>query len=238
MPDTKTTWKDIWDKKSRVNNIVLECLVKADGFDSVAGSFSVEEWKSYVAELYSLIGIKKHHSIFDFGCGSGAFLFNHFLNGGNVGGVDYSSQLIGLAKGFMGAANFIVGDASEIKCAGNYDIVTSHSVFQYFDDLLMAENVLANMCLMAKEKIAILDINDESHAAIYHTERIAKFKENGLSENDYWDKYRDLEYLFYNKDFFSDFAIQNNLKIKISPQTNVHYGNSKLRFNVVFGKSF
>ena len=34
----------------------------------------------------------------------------------------------------------------------NYDIVTSHSVFQYFDDLVMAENVLVNMCLMAKEK--------------------------------------------------------------------------------------
>ena len=83
-----------------------------------------------------------------------------------------------------------------------------------------------------------MDINDESHAAVYHTERIAKFKENGLSENDYWDKYRDLDYLFYNKDFFYDFAIQNNLKIKISPQTNVHYGNSKLRFNVIFNRDW
>ena len=43
MPDNKTNWKDIWEKKSRVNNIVLECVVKVDGFDSVAGSFSVEE---------------------------------------------------------------------------------------------------------------------------------------------------------------------------------------------------
>ena len=236
MPDSKTTWKNIWKRKSRVNKIVLECLIKADGFDSVAGSLSAEHWREYVSELYSLIGIEKHHSIFDFGCGSGAFLYDHFLTGGHVGGVDYSSQLIGIAKGFMADANFIISDASQIKIAENYDIVTSHSVFQYFDDLVMAENVLANMCLMAKEKIAILDINDESHAAVYHTERIAKFKENGLSENDYWDKYRDLDYLFYNKDFFYDFAIQNNLKIKIFPQTNVYYGNSKLRFNVIFDR--
>ena len=236
MPDTKTNWKDIWEKKSRLNNIVLECLVKADGFDSVAGSFSVEEWKNYVSELYWLIGIKKHHSVFDFGCGSGAFLFNHFLNGGHVGGVDYSSQLIGIAKGFMPDANFIISDASQIKIAENYDVVTSHSVFQYFDNLDIAETVMANMCQVANKKIAVLDINDESQLDVYHEERIAKFIENGLSESDYWDKYRDLNHLFYSHDFFHDFAIQNQLKIKITSQDYVHYGNSKLRFNVVFEK--
>ena len=236
MPDSKTTWKNIWKRKSRVNKIVLECLIKADGFDSVAGSLSAEHWREYVSELYSLIGIEKHHSIFDFGCGSGAFLYDHFLTGGHVGGVDYSSQLIGIAKGFMADANFIISDASQIKIAENYDIVTSHSVFQYFDNLVMAETVLANMCQVANEKIAVLDINDKSQSDVYHAERIAKFIENGLSEKDYWDKYRDLNHLFYSKDFFHDFAIQNNLNIKITPQKNVHYGNSKLRFNVVFDK--
>ena len=236
MSDSKTTWKDIWEKESRVNNIVLECLIKADGFDSVAGSLSVDHWRDYVSELYALIGIEKHNSIFDVGCGSGAFLYDHFLTGGHVGGVDYSSQLIGIARGFMPDANFIISDASQIKIAENYDVVTSHSVFQYFDNLDIAETVMANMCQLANKKIAVLDINDESQLDVYHAERIAKFIENGLSESDYWDKYRDLNHLFYSHDFFHDFAIQNQLKIKITPQENVHYGNSKLRFNVVFEK--
>ena len=92
------------------------------------------------------------------------------------------------------------------------------------------------MCQVANEKIAVLDINDESQSDVYHGERIAKFIENGLSENEYWNKYRDLNHLFYSRDFFHDFAIQNNLNIRITPQKNAHHGTSKLRFNVVFDK--
>ena len=236
MTDVKTTWKEIWEKKSRVNNIVLECLVKADGFDSVVGSLSVEDWKEYVGELFSFIGIEKKHSIFDVGCGSGAFVYEHFLCGGVVGGIDYSSQLIGIAKGFMPDADFLEGDARKINTNKTYDVVTSHSVFQYFDDLKMAETVLGQMCNIAKRTVAVLDINDESKFDLYHSERIEKFKQNGFSESDYWEKYRDLKHLFYSKDFFQDYAEKFNLNIKVSPQTNINYGNSKLRFNVVFSK--
>ena len=31
-------WKEIWNKEERVNKIVLETLIRADGFDSGAGS--------------------------------------------------------------------------------------------------------------------------------------------------------------------------------------------------------
>ncbi len=232
----KVTWKEIWEKKSRVNTIVLECLVKADGFDSVAGSLSVEHWREYVQELFSIIGVEQNDKVFDVGCGSGAFLYEHFLRGGLVGGVDYSSQLIDLAKGFMPSSDFSVGDAREISGVTKYDVVTSHSVFQYFDDLTMAETVLNCMTDKSKRTIAILDVNDEKHSDVYHAERIEKFEEQGFSEAEYWNKYRDLNHLFYTKEFFQDFAMKNNLEVLISPQNNVHYGNSKLRFNVVFHK--
>ena len=34
-------WKEIWNKEERVNKIVLETLIKADGFDSGAGSLAL-----------------------------------------------------------------------------------------------------------------------------------------------------------------------------------------------------
>ena len=115
MTDVKATWKDIWEKKSRVNNIVLECLIKANGYDSLGSSFSADDFIGYVGELFSFVGIEKKHSIFDVGCGSGAFVYEHFLCGGVVGGIDYSSQLIGIAKGFMPNADFLEGDARKIN---------------------------------------------------------------------------------------------------------------------------
>jgi len=50
-------WKHIWNKDERINNIVLEMLIKADGFDSGAGSFTVKNWLEYVDELYQKIDI-------------------------------------------------------------------------------------------------------------------------------------------------------------------------------------
>lgn len=232
----ENNWIKIWSEKHRLKSIVLECLVKADGFDSVAGSFSVEHWREYVGNLFALLKIKDNCKVFDVGCGSGAFLYEHYIKGGVVGGVDYSSSLIDIAKGFMPGSDFTICNANKMSLTKKYDVVTSHSVFQYFDNLEMAHNVTKNMIEKSTKTIAILDVNDEKHFDIYHAERINKFKEQGFSENDYWDKYRNLEHLFYTKDFFQDIAIRNNLQISISSQEYVNYGNSKLRFNVVYQK--
>jgi len=57
------SWKDIWNRDTRVNNIVLEMLIKADGFDSGAGSFTLNNWLMYIETLYQKIDIKKSDSV-------------------------------------------------------------------------------------------------------------------------------------------------------------------------------
>jgi len=79
-------WKKIWNKDDRINQIILECLIKADGFDSGAGSFSVEDWKIYTQEYFEKLGISSGDSIFDVGCGSGAFVYPLYLQKHKVGG--------------------------------------------------------------------------------------------------------------------------------------------------------
>ena len=51
-------WQKIWNKDERVNKIILEMLIKADGFDSGAGSFTVDDWLQYTDELYKTIDIE------------------------------------------------------------------------------------------------------------------------------------------------------------------------------------
>jgi hypothetical protein len=34
-------WRAIWNSSERINNTILEILIKADGFDSGPGSFSL-----------------------------------------------------------------------------------------------------------------------------------------------------------------------------------------------------
>ena len=80
-------WQKIWNKNDRVNKIILENLIKADGFDSGAGSFAVDDWIKYTNELYDKLDIQSNNSIYDIGCGSGAFVYPLYLNNYVVGGV-------------------------------------------------------------------------------------------------------------------------------------------------------
>ena len=79
-------WKKIWNKNERIEKIILEMLIKADGFDSGAGSFGVDDWIDYTKNFYQKLEIKASDTIFDLGCGSGAFLYPLYLKKHKVGG--------------------------------------------------------------------------------------------------------------------------------------------------------
>tara|TARA_B110001450_G_scaffold256385_1_gene286669 strand:+ start:7743 stop:7862 length:120 start_codon:yes stop_codon:yes gene_type:complete len=36
-------WKEIWSKEERINSIILDCLVKANGFDTASGKLDVAD---------------------------------------------------------------------------------------------------------------------------------------------------------------------------------------------------
>jgi trans-aconitate methyltransferase len=223
-------WKEIWNKDERISKIILESLIKADGFDSGAGSFSVDDWIKYTNEFYNILKIKNTDSIYDIGCGSGAFVYPLYLKKHLVGGVDYSKILIDLANTIMQDNNFTNNEAININ-DDRYDIVLSHSVFQYFKDLDYAKNTIRKMINKANKKIAILDINDATKENEYHRIRM-----ENMNEQDYKTKYQGLEHMFYNKEWFENIAKEFNLKIDIFDQTFKKYSNSKLRFNVIMEK--
>jgi len=223
-------WKKIWNKDERVNNIILESLIKADGFDSGAGSFSVGNWCKYTSELYQEMGIKPDNSIYDIGCGSGAFVYPLHLNKHMVGGVDYSMILIKLANKIINN-NFICDDATNIKVNEKYDFIVSHSVFQYFESLDYAKKVIFKMYEKANKTIAIFDISDKSKEERYHEIRMSQ-----MNAQEYKDKYKGLEHMFYTKKWFEEIALDLDCKLNIFDQSFKEYSNSGLRFNVIMEK--
>ena len=57
---------------------ILSELICLDGFDGKTGKINVVDWVNYIKYISDYIGIKKHESIFEIGCGSGAFLYPFF----------------------------------------------------------------------------------------------------------------------------------------------------------------
>lgn len=224
-------WRAIWNSSERINNTILEIFIKADGFDSGPGSFSLENWKIYVQQFYNKLSIQSNESIFEIGCGSGAFLFPLYLNGNKVGGVDYSSPLIDLANIIMKDCDFERNEASKTDFKLRYDYVISNSVFHYFDSLDYAEEVIKKMLLKATKKVGIFDINDFSKKSEYHKTRTGR-----MNKQEYIQKYEGLDHLFYRKRWFEEIAEKYSVKIEIFHQTFKDYSNSKLRFNVIMTK--
>ena len=76
-------------------------------------------------------------NVLELGCGSGAFIFalNELVQA-RYYGLDYSSNLIDIARLALPEADFIASEASApVFDDISFDIVFSHSVFQYFPNL-------------------------------------------------------------------------------------------------------
>jgi trans-aconitate methyltransferase len=225
-------WRDIWNKRKLPDkSSLLQSLIAADGFDSGAGEVLQENWLHYVDWVIKVLEITKTDSIFELGCGSGAFLYPFWERGYKINGADRSKALIDIAKNVMSDVPFSVCDANEITSDEKYDFTISNGVFHYFPDLQYAEQVLFKMLEKAIKKVMICDIPN-----LATKEQAEEYRRNELSEGEYEAKYKGLEHLYYSKGWFQEKLSKHKCHFEIFDQNINDYGNNDFRFNVVISK--
>jgi trans-aconitate methyltransferase len=226
-------WKKIWNKRRiEHGDVTLLSLIRLDGFNKGAGNITLTNWLEFVNWIKDKLDIDKTDSIFEVGCGGGAFLYPFYKMDHKVAGIDYSSTLIKNIQKAIPDMDFRYCEAVKLNVSKKYDIVLSNSVFQYFDSYEYAESVINKMLSKAKKKIAILDINN-----IKKKNDAEKLRKSALSEEEYENKYSGLNHLFYDKNFFIDIAKQLDCTIEVFPQNIQEYGNNTFRFNVIITKN-
>ena len=225
-------WQQIWtNRKASDEDITLGALIRLDGFDTGAGRIANEDWLRYTDFISKKMDLSINDSIFEVGCGSGAFLYTFYKNGNRVGGIDYSDSLIRMAKKAMGGMDFAVCDAQRLQTKDKYDIAIANGVFHYFPDLDYAKNVLRKMIRKSLKTIAILDVPD-----IALKDESERERSKSLSEAEYKKKYAGLDHLHFKREWFFDLLGKDHAHIDIFDQDIKNYGNSKFRFNVVIKK--
>lgn len=225
-------WKNIWEKRMLNSDYedVLTELIRLDGFDGKTGKIEQEAWLKYIEYIQEYIGIKENDSIFEIGCGSGAFLYPFYTQGHKVGGLDYSESLITAAKTLWNAPVECM-EAIELPVSPLFDIVLSNSVFFYFPNLEYAEKVILKMIEKANRVVAILEVPD---AHLYEVSE--KMRRGVIGEEEYRIKYAGLHHLYYEKDWFRSLGEKYGLKTSITNQSIDHYKNNDFRFNCIFTK--
>lgn len=224
-------WQHIWEKRSLQpqHAITLDTLIALDGFDSGAGKINLADWQEYTHRISDKLGMQSGHSVFEVGCGAGAFLYalrqQHTLA---VGGLDYAAGLIDAAKQAMPDGDFKAQSAHSMETDTKYDFVIANSVFHYFDEA-MAADVFQAMWKKARLGVAILDI---PHAAT--KEACERARRDALSEAEYEEKYRGLHHTYFSPEWFVHQLPDKPHQVFESCVPN--YAQSQYRFSVIFSK--
>ena len=226
------TRKAVWSKRTVCADFtdILSELIRLDGFDGKTGKIEINAWLKYIDFIRNYIGIEKNESIFEIGCGSGAFLYPFFLKGHVVGGVDYSESLINAAKSLWNAPIECL-EAIQVPVLPLFDIVVSNSVFFYFPNLEYAEQVIQAMIRKSNRIIAILEVPD---IRLYDVSE--KMRRGEIGEEEYKMRYTGLEHQYYDKDWFRKIGEKYNLETIIFDQNIDQYKNNNYRFNCIFKK--
>lgn len=223
-------WKAVWDRRGDRGEgaAALEDLVKLDGFDSGAGRIEVDQWRRYAGIIAEKLGLRSGETVYEVGCGAGAFLYalRERLSL-SVGGLDYSAGLIAAATRTMPDGDFTVAEANAVNTHIPYDYVIANCVFHYFD-LAYAAEVLAAMTRKARIAVAVLEVPD-----VQTREESEAFRRDALTQEEYDQKYAGLEHTYYRRDWFRARAAARGISCDVFDGCVPGYAQNRFRFGVV-----
>ena len=226
-------WQDVWSQRTpsgipHDGGATLENLIRADGFNTGFGDITVEAWSDFVGRTCDVVSLEAGDSLFEVGCGAGAFLYLPSQRGITVGGIDYSPAQIETAKRAIPGGTFAVRDAVDLDPTPTADVTIAFSVFQYFSSLDYARRVIDRMCQKATRAVAILDLPDLQLADEALNERHAAVG----GEAAYVERYEGLDHLSFSKEWVRTVLEEQGLQnVTVGPQTVSGYGNGRFRFN-------
>jgi SAM-dependent methyltransferase len=200
----------------------------ADGLDTGFGDVAEPSWLAGAHRWSERLGIDRGASVFEVGCGAGAFLYALRGTGCSLGGNDWSASLIAIARTALPRGRFVVADAGEIDTADQADVVVSFGVFLYFPSLEYSRAVIERMAAKARRVVAILDVPDIAtrDAALSYRRASAG------GDRAYAERYAGLDHLHHDRSWMAAALRACGLvDVQVADQDLAGYGNAPFRFN-------
>jgi SAM-dependent methyltransferase len=223
------TWREIWEARTLdpARPSVLAQLMAADGLDTSFAHVDEAAWRGFTGRIGQALGITPATSIFEVGCGAGAFLYPFHESGCTVGGLDASRALVEIARQVMPGALLANDEAAALDTDEKWDVVLSMGVFLYFPSLDYAREVLARMAKKARRFVAVLDVADAARR-----DQALAMRRGHLTPAEYDQRYRGLDHLYVPRDWMKDTLTSLGLHdVEISDQQIPGYPNGPFRFN-------
>ena len=227
-------WNNIWNRKSCDNGDKIP-LHHVNGFTQL----TTLEYSNLVTTMLKPINIKKNWSIFDCGCGAGAFLEQINLQYGcnNLSGIDYSSGLVEIARALHG--NIQIGTITDLSewPDETFDCVVCFSVYFYLETPDAARQALREAIRICKTggTVYIGDVND------FSKKEAALEMRKKTHENQCKLSTDSPDHMYLEKSLFTDIASEyrmKNIEIVDHCDTDLidYYDTANYRFSVYMEK--
>lgn len=230
-------WHRVWSNRQlsdTTEGTILEKLISIDGFDSPLGLMAENDWREYVKMFAVRVGLTSGDSIFEVGCGGGAFLYPFYESGHEIRGIDYSEELIRVAQSAMPKKkDFLkVAEASSCKSDPNEDIVIANHVIHYFPSIDYTFDVLTTMLRKASKAVAVSGIPDNQLRTNSEAARRGL-----LSKEEYELKYKGLDILYFEKSWFEDLAGDNGFTATFFEHSMPGFAQNPFRYDCVMSNN-
>jgi trans-aconitate methyltransferase len=224
-------WHEVWSRRSGYEESpALERAIRLDGFDGAGDAIEPNEWRRYVTGLARRANIGGGSTVFEIGCGAGAFLIPLSEMGVVVAGIDYSASLIAAGRTLLPNADLQVGDARECTLDKRFDHIVSHSMFQYLPDHKVALRLITLMVAHATETVGIFDVSDEA-------QRLQSLAARRSLEGDgYEERYDGLEHLYFERSWLTAAAAELGCAAEFYASDLNGHRNAAYRYSAVLTK--
>ena len=175
-------------------------------------------------------------SIFEVGCGAGAFLFalRQLYPKIQIAGIDYADGQIKFAERAIPDGEFRVQEATAIDTQHQYDFVIANSVFHYFSQQY-AEEVVRRMIRKCRNGVAVTEVPDAGLR-----EELEATRRGALSVEEYQAKYEGLGHTYYLRSWFAgvvERAMPGQFEVSIGDGVIPNYVQNRFRFNCFIRKT-
>lgn len=230
------SWKDVWHRKGNEAPAVptVADLMYLNGYDSGAGYAEQNALDNFAAVVGARLDVRPDMRLLEVGCGAGAWLRHHYLNGMDVSGADFSLGHLNVARQIMPRGNFANADATYLPYRSEiFDITIAGSCFLYLPDPQSAEDALTELIrvLKAGGRGAVTDLPD---AALRREAEITR--RGALGPDQYDRRYSGLDHQYFSRTEMVSLCARLGVTATTSTQEIAGYGNSPYRFNLWFEK--
>lgn len=231
-------WRQVWDSRKIHrpashddvhSEETLLHLMRLDGYQTKRDAVTMSDWKNYIDSIAKQLKLRPGTSLYEVGCGAGAFLFPLYQQGIEISGCDFSSTMVEIARCHMPEAEFEHLEAQDINTQP-FDFVISNGVFIYFPDLDYAERVIVAMLEKSRGGVAILEVSDAAHRDAHE-----QLLRRGYSEESYRERFKETCYSYYHREWFEGLGKKLGVNVEITPQP-LKFSYSPYRFNVFLSR--